>query len=158
VWHGKGLTLRDLWTGETVRVRERKRSRQAGRWDVVAARLIPRDPEERVMEGSVLVFPALAVEEILRELRSAHRAFKRRSSGEDYGAFFKWIGPLLHDIWLDEVALRPGPRFVTPEGDPVVLARVTFDVVDRGRLAARLAGPRVTRRASSQCGLGSSRC
>ena len=136
----KGLSLRDLWTKDLVRVRERKGSRQVVRWDVLAARLIPDDSEDYVMEGSVLAFPALAVEEILRELRSAHRAFKRRSPGEDHRAFFKWIGPLLHDIWLDEVVLRPGPRFVTPEGDPVVFARVTFDVADRTRLAARLAG------------------
>ena len=137
---GEGLRLRDLWTEEVVRVRERKGSRQVVRWDVLAARLIPLDPEEHVMEGSVLAFPALAVEEILRELRSAHRAFKRRSPGEDHRAFFKWIGPLLHDIWLDEVVLRPGPRFVMPEGDPVVFARVTFDVADRTRLASRLTG------------------
>lgn len=136
----EGLRLRELWTGIVVWVSERQGTRQVARWDVLAARLVPHAAGAYIMEGAAIVFPVLAVEGILRELRRAHRDFTRRFPGGDHGAFFKWVGVMVHDLWLDLVVLRPGPRFVTAERDPVVFARVNFHIVDRRRLAARLAG------------------
>lgn len=136
----EGLRMRDLWTDRVVWIRERRGTRQLARWDVLAARLVEEADGSYVMEGPVLAFPPYAADGILSELRRAHRAFSRRHPAGDAAAFFKRIGPLLHELWLEEVVLRPEPRFVTPEGDQVVFARVTFEVKDPGRLAEQLTG------------------
>lgn len=43
-------------------------------------------------------------------------------------------------LWLEHMRLRPMPQVVTVEGDPMVLARVVFDVRDQAALATALAG------------------
>jgi hypothetical protein len=136
----EGLTLLDCWTDERRWVRERLGTRQLVRWDVLATRLMPGADGDPVIDGATHLYPAADKEEVLKALRRAHRAFRRRFPGADLAAFFKHAGPVFHHLWLDLVALRPLPRLVTAEGDPVLLARAVFDVADREGLRAALAG------------------
>jgi hypothetical protein len=135
----EGLTLVDCWTGERRWVRERAATRQLVRWDLLAVRLMPGADGDLVIDGASHLYPAAEKEEILKALRRAHRAFRRRFPGGDLSAFFKRAGALFHHLWLDLVALRPRPVFVTAEGDPVLLAKVVFDVRDREALRTALA-------------------
>src|SRR5262249_8563345 len=121
---------------------ERLATRQLVQWDLVAARVMVGATGVPVLDGVPYRYPALAREDILTCLRRAHRLFKRGRAAGDLAAFFKAHGMLFHHFWLDHVALRPLPKLRTSEGDQLVLARVVFDVIDRGTLEAGLAGRR----------------
>lgn len=86
------------------------------------------------------LFPAPARDELLQNLRSLHRKFRRcvRGDGAD---FFKRFGSAFFAWWVAQVvvALRP-PQLRTAEGDELVFARAVFDVRDRAALERALAG------------------
>jgi hypothetical protein len=136
----EGLRLVDLWTEERLWVRERLATGQLVRWDLVAARTMPGADGDLVLEGVPYVFAAGDREELLAELRESHATFVREHPGADLTAFFKQAGPLFHQLWLDYTALPTAPPILTPEGDPVELATLTFDVQDGAAVARALAG------------------
>jgi hypothetical protein len=137
---GEGITVRDLWTGERIEVRERTASRQLVRWDLLAARLVPESPGGPVlMEGGSYVLPVAAGAAMLRTLRRARREFARRMPAADDRTFWKRQGYRFNHFWLEHVALRPAPRTVTVEGDDLVRARAVFDVRDELAVARALA-------------------
>jgi len=136
----EGLDLVDLWTKEKLRVQERLATRQLVHWDLIGARVMLGPAAVPVLDGFVYLYPAMAREAILKRLRRAHRDFRGLVSGGDLVTFFKMHGMLFHHLWLDHVALRPLPTFLTAEGDPMVLARVTFDVKDREALETAVSG------------------
>ncbi len=136
----EGLRLLDLWAGERLWVRERLATRQLVRWDLLAARVMSGGDGDLVIDGAPYLYPALEKEEILKVLRRAHRDFTRGLPDQDLTAFFRAAGVVFHQLWLELVALRPRPTFVTAEGDPLVFAKVVFDVRDRAAVLAALAG------------------
>jgi hypothetical protein len=136
----EGLRLLDLWTEERLWIRERLATRQLVRWDLVAARTMPGADGDPVLEGVPFVFAAGDREPLLAELRDAHATFLREHPAGDLTAFFKQAGALFFQLWLDYTALPSAPPLLTPEGDPVELARVTFDVRDGVAVARALAG------------------
>ena len=135
----EGLDLVDLWTKERLQVGERLATRQLVQWDLIGARVMLGPAGVPVLDGLPYLYPAMAKDEILKRLRRAHRSFQRRVPGGDLAAFFKAHGMLFHHLWLEHVALRPVPTFLTPEGDEVVLARVVFDIKERSAVEAALA-------------------
>ena len=84
------------------------------------------------------MYPVSVKEDILKELKNAHRRFTRQFPGKDIVSFFKWVGATFHHLWLKWVAFRPLPKIVTAEGDSFVFAKVLFDVVDRNTLVRAL--------------------
>jgi SEC-C motif len=128
----EGLDLLDLWTGQRLHVRERAGTRQIVQWDVLAARIILGGESVPVLEGSPYLYPQEARAPIVKELKRGHRRLKR--------AIPDMTLPDFYILWLVYVRLGGMPRPVTVEGDPVVLARVVFDVRDQEALAAALAG------------------
>jgi hypothetical protein len=129
----EGLWLVDLWTDERAWVSERIATRQVVQRDLLGARLMPGEHGDPVMDGAPYLYPAAAREEILEGLRESYR----RSGETAVAAFFKTTAPLFHWLWLDHVALPSRPA-VTAEGDPLVFARVCFDVDDQPRVQASL--------------------
>ena len=138
VRQGEGLDLVDLWTGNRMQVRERLGSEQIAAWDVIAARLMDGGDGVPVIEGPIYLYPQTLREPMLKELKLAHRRLKRTQPGLDDRDFFRQMAHAFHALWLAHVRVRPLPRLVTPEGDPIVLARVVFDVRDRAALRAAL--------------------
>ena len=135
----EALVLNDLWANKRIRVRERAGTHQVVQWDVIAARIMLGPRGDAEIEGSPYLYPPSAKEALLKALRRAHRDLARRFRKGDETARFKRGGMLYHLLWLDHVALRPLPRFVTAEGDEVVLARAVFDVKDQAVVKAALA-------------------
>jgi hypothetical protein len=135
----EGLDLLDLWANKRVRVRERLATRQLVRWDILAARVILGPEGEPVLDGSPYLYPVRDKELILRVLRRLGRTLRAKLPHRDETTFFKYIGMVFHDLWLERVARRPPPTSVTAEGDEVVLCRAVFDVHDRPALEATLA-------------------
>lgn len=136
---GEGVRLIDLWTGQQVWVQERLGSEQLVRWDLLAVRLMAGADGHAVIDGAPYLYPVASKDVLLRNLRRAHRDFKRAAPFAGLVDFFKYAAPLFHWCWLEWVALRPLPTPVTAEGDPIVLARAVFDVRDREALTAALA-------------------
>jgi SEC-C motif-containing protein len=139
VQRDEGLDLLDLWANKRVRVRERLATHQLVQWDVLAARVILGPEGEPVLDGSPYLYPAREKEVILRVLRRLGRSLRGKLPRGDEATFFKNIGMVFHDLWLELIAQRPLPTSVTPEGDEVVLCRTIFDVRDRVALERALA-------------------
>ncbi|HWO40226.1 MAG TPA: SEC-C domain-containing protein [Candidatus Eisenbacteria bacterium] len=130
----EGFEVRDLWENRTLWVRERIGTRQLVRWDLPVGRLGKAPDGENIFEAVPYVFPAAVKEPLLRSLRKAHRLYGEEVPGGSTAGFFKTIGPVLHEWWIQEVVLRPAPKLVTPEGDPVILANAVFDLFDSRRV------------------------
>jgi SEC-C motif len=130
----EGVRLVDLWTDERSWVSERTATRELVQWDLLGARLMPGEHGDLVMDGAPYLYPAAAREDIVEALRDA----STESGDREPAALFKRTAPLFHWLWLDHVALPPRPEVVTAEGDPVVFARVVFDLEDRARVLSAL--------------------
>jgi len=136
----EGLRLIDLWTGEQVWVQERLGTRQLVRWDLMAVRLMRGATDDLVIDGLPYLYPVASKETLLRALRRAHRDVTRTAPFRSLTEFFRMMTPFLHHRWLETVVLRPLPKLVTAEGDPLVFARAIFDVRDRQALLTALEG------------------
>ncbi len=134
----EGLRLIDLWTGEQIWVQERLATAQLVRWDLVVVRLMRGATGDLVMDGMPYVYPVGSKETLLRTLRRAHRDATRNMPFRTLTEFFKMVTPFFHHRWLDTVALRPLPKLLTAEGDPLVFARAIFDVRNRTALLTAL--------------------
>ena len=135
---GVGFTLKDLWTGETVRVRERAATESIMKWDLMAARIVEDGDGAWVIDGSIFTYPPRAKSEILRALRALHRTFRKKFSGADEAMFFKGIVMFFNQWWLDWTVFPPLPKVVTAEGDEMMFTAVRFDVRDVADLIAAL--------------------
>lgn len=135
-----GFLLRDLWTGETYQVKERAATYYFVRWDLMATRLMDLGDDNWIIDAGVYNYPCHAKEAILTGLRREHKRFRRNLPGQDDTAFFKRLGMLFNQWWLDWVAFRPFPKVVTAEGDEMVFTRVLFDIKDNAKVTAGLQG------------------
>jgi len=134
----QGFCLRDLWTGESYRVKERAGIHQFVQWDLMAARLMDVGHDAWVIDGGIYNYPPRAKEPVLKALRKEHKRYQRNLPGRDDTAFFKRVGILFNHWWLDWVAFRPLPRIITAEGDDVSFSKAIFEVRDAGRLKETL--------------------
>jgi len=134
----QGLSLKDLWTGESIRVKERAGTRHFLQWDIMATRLMDVGHGARVIDGGIYNYPPRAKGYMLKSLRKEHKRLRRRLPDQDDAAFFKRFGILFNHWWLDWVAFPPAPRVVTVEGDDVSLTKSVFEVRDTGRLKEAL--------------------
>ena len=50
------------------------------------------------------------------------------------------MAPVFHQLWLEQVVVRPVPKIMTSDGDPFVFAKAIFDLLDRGALTTALTG------------------
>jgi len=134
----KGLYLKDLWTRESVSVRERAGTQHIVEWDIVATRLMNAGENTWVIDGGIYNYPPRAKRFILKSLGIEHKRFRLRLPNQDDVAFFKRIGILFNHWWLDWVAFQPLPRLVTVEGDDVGLTKLVFDIHDVRKLRGAL--------------------
>ena len=104
VQRDQGLDLLDLWANQRVRVRERLGTRQLVQWDILAARVILGAEGEPVLDGSPYLYPTRNKEIILRVLKRLGRSLRGKLPRRDDATFFKNIGMVYHDLWLEIVA------------------------------------------------------
>ncbi|MGH7657071.1 MAG: YecA family protein [Gemmatimonadales bacterium] len=133
----QGLDLRDLWTDTTIAVAERLATHELRQWDVLGARVITGPAGAPVVEGTPYRYTPDQSPWILDRLRGFKRAAPK---GIDEQTFFKRAAIVLHQEWLDLVALRPMPQVVTAEGDSFMMVRAFFDVRNPAQIALALAG------------------
>jgi hypothetical protein len=136
----QGFDLRDLWDDDTLWVTERLATRHVVTWDVIAARAGRGEDGEMILETIPHIYPAVAKDDLLKNLRKAHRVFTRRFPKKSIADFFKSMAPLFHQTWLERVALRPFPKVMTAEGDSFIFAKVVFEIRERSAVVELLAG------------------
>lgn len=135
----QGFELRDLWDDRRLYVRERSATRQVVAWDLVVGRIGLSGDGAVVFETLTHLFPASIKDELLSDLRRDHREFTRRYGEKSLSDFFRWVTPSLHQWWLERVALPPRPKIMTSDGEPMIFAKVVFDLLDRDALLGALA-------------------
>jgi hypothetical protein len=137
---GEGLDLFDLWARRRLQVREHAGTQQIVAWDILAARVMLGGEGVPVIEGAAYLFGQEAREPIVKELKRGHRRLKRAFPDLGDPDFFRRMARSFYILWLVHARLLARPQAATVEGDPLVLARVVFDVRDPATLAAALAG------------------
>lgn len=134
----QGFRVRDLWTDENVEVRERLASRQLVQWDLLAARVIEGPEGVPVIEGVPFPYAMHKKTELLTELRRHHARLAREIAPGDTVRFFKLIGPVFHQLWLEHTIAPPMPTVITTEGDVLAFTRTAFDITDQVRVMKAL--------------------
>lgn len=127
----QGIAVRDLWDDRRLFVRERAATRQLVAWDVIAGRVAKASDGELVFETLPYSFPAAIKDDLMKDLRAAHKRYLREFPDKGIEAFFKTAVPLLHQTWVDHVAMPPRPKIMTTTGEPMIIAKVVFDLLDR---------------------------
>ena len=134
----EGLAVRDLWDDRRLWIRERLGTRQIVQWDVIAGRIGVAGDGVTIFEALPYVFPAVLKDELEAGFKQAHERFTQEFPDASIVRFFRFMAPVLHKVWLDEVMLLPFPQILTAEGDPVIFAKVVFELVDRARVECAL--------------------
>jgi hypothetical protein len=138
---GVSLTLRDIFEGGEVTVRERLGSRSLSRFEWVAARVIPRGVSgEPEIEAGILHIPALLHESVRRQLASHREEFMRENPGVDIRAFYKEMPLFFHAAWVSASLDPIVPGLRNTDGEEMVITCVTFVVTDAAALATALDG------------------
>jgi hypothetical protein len=127
----RGFELRDLWDDRRLFVRERAATRQLVAWDVIGGRIGKAGDGETVFETLTYFFPAAMKNDLVKSLRKAHKIFLSDFPQQGIAAFFKAMAPVIHYAWVDRVAMPPRPKMVTGDGEPMIFAKVVFDLLDR---------------------------
>jgi hypothetical protein len=135
----QGFEVRDLWDDRRFYVRERAATRQVVAWDLVVARIGPGEDGETVFETLPYLFRAADKDDLVKGLRKAHQAFLHEFPDKGITDFFRRMGPVFHKLWLDRVALAPRPKLITGDGEPMIFAKVLFDLLDRHAAISSLA-------------------
>lgn len=136
----EGFDLRDVWDDRRFWVKERLGTRQIVQWDLIAGRIGAAGDGTIVFEALPYVFPAADKDDLVSGLRKSHRLFARDRPDAGGVDFFRSMAPVFHQLWLERVALRPLPKIMTAEGDPLIFARVVFDLRDQDSVVKILAG------------------
>lgn len=134
---GKSLTLRNVFDGRTLRVREVRGSLSAGRWDILSHRIIPVKGEPQ-LSGLGLAFHAADREKLLAHVNARYETFRQEHPVATWADFFR-AEPLVIRRYAEEMEreYRP-PALYTPEGHPVLFGRLRYAVRDEGRLMRSL--------------------
>ena len=136
----QGFEVRDLWDDRCFFVCERAATRQVVAWDLVVARIGPGSDGETVFETLPYLFRAADKDDLLKGLRKAYQVFTHDFPDEDLCGFFRRMAPVFHKLWLERVALPPRPKLITGDGEPLIFAKVIFDLLDREVVIRSLAG------------------
>jgi len=129
----EGFDLLDLWARKRIPVKERLATRQVVKWNALAARVMIGPDGVPVLDGALYLYPARAKDDIVKEMRSLHRKFRRQVPGDD-ADFFKRFGRLFFLWWIVHVVVASHPQILTVEGDELLFANAVFDVRDREAL------------------------
>lgn len=133
---GASITLRDVFDGTIVLVRERSASQQLACWEWVAARVNPtgasRQPE---FDGGLLQLAPLVREQLVEAIQEDLEWLAEHEPELDERQRWATLVPLLHGTWRSPVPL---PTMVNYDGDPLVWTTAHFEILDRESLVAAL--------------------
>jgi hypothetical protein len=132
----EGFTLKDLFLGSTVEVRERSATRQLVRWDLIGARLMEMDGALR-LTGGIIPFPPREKRNLLEEMEEEYVRFRAVHSGASREAFLKERGEFIYRLARKSLD-APLPKLVTGDGEALVFCRAHYQVEEEDGLTAKL--------------------
>jgi len=137
VREGEGLTIRDLFTGETMDVEEVSGSYEAVQWDLIQVRIYRMDSKCR-FGGNGQTMPRMRFEALKVYLDNARRSFEANTGRAGWPAFLK-ENAFLIGRFFDEVVEEP-PVLLTEERHRIISSKAHFTVSDCGRAQKLLSG------------------
>jgi len=137
VREGEGLTIRDVFTGETMDVEEVSASYMAVKWDLVQVRVYRMDGVCR-FGGNGQTIPRMRLEALKAYLDNTRRSFEADTGRADWPAFLK-ENAFLIGRFFDEVVEEP-PVLLTEERHRIISSKAHFTVSDCGRAQKLLSG------------------
>ncbi|OHE16815.1 MAG: hypothetical protein A2X96_10050 [Syntrophobacterales bacterium GWC2_56_13] len=137
VREGEGLTIRDLFTGETMDVEEVSGSYEAVQWDLVQVRVYTMDGTCR-FAGNGQTMPRMRLADLKAYLDNARRSFEADTDRAGWPVFLK-ENAFLIGRFFDEVVEEP-PVLLTEERHRIISSRARFTVSDCGRTRKLLSG------------------
>ncbi|MBU4582692.1 MAG: SEC-C domain-containing protein [Proteobacteria bacterium] len=137
VREGEGLTIRDLFTGETMDVEEVSGSYEAVKWDFVQVRVYRMDGKCR-FGGNGQTMPRKRFDALKAYLDNARRSFEADTGRAGWPAFLK-ENAFLIGRFFDEVVEEP-PVLLTEERHRIITSKAHFAVSDCGRARKLLSG------------------
>jgi len=136
---GLSVTLRDLFGGREVTVRERSASRSLQRGGFLGARInwtgASGQPE---FDLSLLIIPQTARHDLLEVLEVEREDWVEEHPGEDDLAFWKSMAPFFHLTWLEHLLDLPLPTIRNRDGDDLLYSSLHFEILDQAALATAL--------------------
>jgi hypothetical protein len=137
---GRSITLKDLLDGQEITVHEKRGSLQLQRSTLLAARVLTRGASgQPELEQGLLPLPLMIREALVDQLRELRESFRRRFPRLSDAAFFKQEAPpFFHSAWATVLVDPPIPQLATTDGEPVLITRDHYDVLDRVHLETAL--------------------
>jgi len=132
----EGFTMKDLFLGSTVEVRERSATRQLVRWDLIGARLMEMDGALR-LTGGITPFPPGEKRNLLEEMEEEYVRFRAVRSGASREEFLKERGEFIYRLARKSLD-APLPKIVTGDGESLVFCRGHYQVEEEAGLVAKL--------------------
>lgn len=132
VREGSGLTIKDLFTGQEMDVQEISGSYSIVLWDILHMRVYSIGNTHK-FAGNGQILPRNHINELVRYVNDAYRAFQDQSGPKPLSAFLK-ENPFLINRFLDSLVYVP-PVLLTEEKHRVISSRAHFSVsnYDRAR-------------------------
>ncbi|MGB9699649.1 MAG: SEC-C metal-binding domain-containing protein [Thermodesulfobacteriota bacterium] len=132
---GKGLTLKDLITGEELEVWEVSGSLAAVKWDVLLTRVIKMSQVNK-LSGAALLLPRRTKEEILSVVKNLWEKFQKQTGQREWSYFMKTNAYFVYHLMKDQPIKEP--IFVTEEHHQICSATAFFEVKDFEGVSYRL--------------------
>lgn len=137
VREGEGLTIRDVFTGETMDVEEVSGSYMVVKWDLIQVRIYRMDGVCR-FGGNGQTIPRMRFEALKAYLDNARRSFEADTGRAGWPAFLK-ENTFLIGRFFDEV-VEGLPVLLTEERHRIISSKARFTVSDYGRARKLLSG------------------
>lgn len=137
VREGEGLTIRNLFTGETMDVKEVSGSYIAVQWDLLQVRVYTMDGVSR-FAGNGQTMPRMRFEALKAYLDNARRSFEAETGQAGWPAFLK-ENAFLIGRFFDELVEEP-PVLLTEERHRIISSKAHFTVSDYDRARKLLSG------------------
>ena len=132
----EGFTLKDLFLGETVEVKERIGTRQLVRWDLIATRILEMDGALR-LTGGIIPFPLKDKDAVLETLGVEYVRFRAVHSGASKEEFLKEEGGVLYRLARQRLD-APLPSLLTSDGDSVAFCRARYHIEEPAGLPEKI--------------------
>ncbi len=134
------ITLEDLFDGAELVVRERMASRTVMPGDYLGARVLPQGAEGAPeLEMGIFLFPPEIFPDFLEELKAEKAELREEHPDWSELELNKRIGPTYLDgfmAWYD----RTPPTLENTDGEPLLMSKSFFKMLDRERVVAALEG------------------
>ena len=119
----KGINIKNIFTGKTIFVNERRGTRSLQKWDIIYARIL-KEEIKTTFSGEAIMFPRQILEEYKEQIRNTKKKYKIRSWSE----FFKNAGWQIYLFLCRLENNLPKQKMSTTTGEDLVFCKNRYQV------------------------------